>query len=383
MPKIVIVAAHRTPQGKFLGALSKFSAVDLAVCAGKAALSRIGPENIDLTIIGNVLGAGAGMNVGRQIALYLGIPQESPAFSVNMMCASGMKAILLGTEAIRSGEASVVLCGGTESMSNAPYVLPRARTGLKFGDATLNDTILCDGLVDAFTKTHMGLTAERLARDFAITREQQDEFAAMSHQRWKAAQESDCFQNELVPLAELKQDEHPRPDTTVASLTKLKPAFDASGTVTAGNSSGINDGAALLILCSEETARNRNWKPLAQITSHASAGCDPALMGLGPVHAVRKLLEKTRTKLTDFDAIEINEAFAAQTLACLKQLGLGHNQVNSHGGAIALGHPIGTSGARLIVHLAHQISLGKSRRALATLCIGGGMGQAVGLSPMD
>lgn len=381
MTRICIVAAKRTPQGKFLGSLAKLSAVDLAVAAGQSALEGIEPAAIEQVIVGNVLSAGQGMNVARQVGVKLGLPIATPAFSVNMMCASGMQAVMLAAQAIRAGDADVVLCGGTESMSNAPYLLPRARAGYKLGDGVLVDSLLRDGLVDAFDDEHMGNTAERLAKQYDLSRIDQDRFAAASQQRYGQAKDAGKFSNEITPVGDLDHDEHARPTTTAESLAGLKPAFRKDGTVTAGNASGINDGAAMLVVCSEAAARKHGWKPLASITAWASAGCDPKVMGLGPVYAVRKLCEQTGKQPSEFDAIELNEAFAAQSLACLKELDLAFDasHVNRNGGAIALGHPIGASGARLITHLAHQIASGHSQNALATLCVGGGMGAAVAM----
>ncbi len=383
MSRVAVIAARRTPQGRFLGSLSKFSAVDLAVAAGKAALDDLPDaelaKSVDLSILGNVLSAGTGMNVARQLGVRLGLPIEGTAFAVNMMCASGMKAIMLGCEAIAAGSAQVVLCGGTESMSQAPFLLQRARSGLKLGDATLVDSLLNDGLIDAFDRKHMGLSAERLAAEYAIGRTEQDEFAARSQSRYAIAFDEGRFASEIVPVVGLSADEHPRPETSVESLAKLTPAFDPNGSVTAGNASGINDGAAMVLLCSEAFAASRGIEPLAVIEGFAEAGCDPARMGLGPVFATKRLLNRTGVKMDDFDTIEINEAFAVQTLACLRELGCDPDAVNPDGGAIALGHPIGASGARLIVHLVHRIASGSTKKGLATLCVGGGMGAAVRL----
>ena len=383
MNEVCIVAAQRTPQGKFLGALQNQTAVDLATHAGAATLRGIGAENIDQLIIGNVLSAGQGMNIARQIGVRLGLPLSVPAFTVNMMCASGMQAVILAAQAIRAGEARVVLCGGTESMSNAPYLLPRARTGYKLGDATVQDSLLGDGLVDAFDHEHMALSTERLAAHYQISRTEQDAFAARSQQRYAAAHAAGTFAAELVTVGKLDRDEHPRPETTVETLSKLKPSFKPDGTITAGNASGINDGASLLVVCDHRRALEKGWPVLAKIRASASIGCDPKWMGLGPVHATRRLCEQSGLTPDQFDSVEINEAFAAQTLACLRELQLDENRVNPHGGAIALGHPIGASGARLITHLAHCIAQGKSKLALATLCVGGGMGSAVALARAD
>jgi acetyl-CoA C-acetyltransferase len=368
---IWITSAKRTPQGRFLGSLVKHSAVDLAVAAGRAALAGLDPERIDQVIVGNVLGAGLGMNVARQVGVKLGLPVRVPAFTVNMMCASGMQAVRLAAQAIMAGEARIVLCGGTESMSNAPHLLPRSRTGYKLGDAVMVDSLLRDGLVDAFSGDHMGLTAERLAKSHSISREDQDRFAAASQQRWKTAHDAGRFAKELVPLDGLAEDEHPRSDTTAEKLSTLKPTFQKDGSVTAGNASGLNDGAAMLVVCDEAAGREAGLEPLMLIEKTAAVGCEPDLMGLGPVHATRAL----GIAPDGFDAVEINEAFAAQALACIRELRLDENKVNADGGAIALGHPIGASGARLLVHLAHQ----SHPRSLATLCVGGGMGCAVAL----
>lgn len=369
MKPIWIVAAKRTPQGRFLGALAKKSAVELGVVAAKAALASLQPAWIDEVIVGNVLSAGLGMNVARQIALGAGLAVSVPAYSVNMMCASGMQAVRLAVQAIESGAARTVLCGGTESMSNAPYLLNRARAGYKLGDGVLIDSLLRDGLVDAFSDVHMGVTAERLAQKYGISREAQDEFAATSQQRYATALAAGNFREEIVPVDKVTQDEHPRPETTVATLATLKPAFSEGGSVTAGNAAGINDGAAMLVVCSEERGRELGLEPLARLTANVAVGCEPAEMGLGPVHATRKL----GREVGDYDVIELNEAFAAQSLACVQELGLDPARVNVDGGAIALGHPIGASGARLLVHLAHR----RPQRGLATLCVGGGMGCAM------
>jgi acetyl-CoA C-acetyltransferase len=369
MKPIWIVSAKRTPQGRFLGGLVKLSAVDLGVAAAKAALADIDPAGIDTVFVGNVLGAGLGMNIARQIALGAGLPIVTPATTVNMMCASGMQAVILATHAIRAGAARMVLCGGTESMSNAPFLLDRARSGYKLGDGVLIDSILRDGLTDAFGKEHMGVTAERLAERYRISREAQDQFAARSQERYAKASAAGHFQDEIVGVGKLTADEHPRPETTVATLGTLRPAFDENGTVTAGNASGINDGAAMLVVCDEDRGRELGLTPMMTITSSAAVGCEPSLMGLGPVHATRKL----GRDVAEFDLIELNEAFAAQSLACIQELGMDEEKVNADGGAIALGHPIGASGARLLVHLAHR----RPKRGLATLCVGGGMGCAV------
>jgi len=369
MTPIWIVSAKRTPQGRFLGSLAKYSAVDLAVAAGRAVVSGMDPRLIDSVIVGNVLGAGLGMNVARQVGVKLGLPVATSAYTVNMMCASGMQAVALGGQAIRAGEARMVLCGGTESMSNTPYLLNRARSGYKLGDGVLIDTLLRDGLTDAFSDEHMGLTAERIAERYGVTREDQDHFAAQSQQRCAEAFAAGVYDNEIVALDELSADEHPRAGSTVEKLSTLKPAFSKEGTVTAGNASGINDGAAMLLLCDAEYGREHGLEPMMVITKTAAVGCEPEVMGLGPIYATRKVCDDPG----EFDHVEINEAFAAQSLACVRELGLDPARVNPDGGAIALGHPIGASGARLITHLAHR----RPKRGLATLCVGGGMGCAV------
>ena len=380
--EIWITAAKRTVQGRFLGGLSGYSSVDLAVAAGEAALTGIDKATVDQVIVGNVLSAGQGMNVGRQVGVKLGLPRETPGFSVNMMCASGLQAVALGAQAIRAGDAGVVLCGGTESMSNAPYLLERARSGYKLGDGRLVDSLLRDGLVDSFTSEHMGVTAERLARSFGLSREAQDVYAARSHRRYAEAVKAGRFDDERVPLGECLTDEHPRPETTEGDLARLKATFRDDGTVTPGNASGINDGAAMIVLCGEKAGRRYGWEPMVRVAAWVSEGCDPERMGLGPVYAVRKLCAKEGTAVADYDMIELNEAFGAQALACSKELGLDPDdpRVNRDGGAIALGHPIGASGARLITHLAHRMARDrKIRRGLAALCVGGGMGVAMAL----
>lgn len=378
---VYIVAAKRTPQGRLLGALSTYSAADLAVHAGAAALEGVSPDIIDRAIVGNVLGAGQKLNIARQVALRLNLLVHVPAFTVNMACASGMLAVSLAEQAIRLGEAEVVLCGGTESMSNAPYLLPKARRGYKLGDGVLIDTALSDGLTDALCGEHMGITAERLAKEYKLDRDMQDAFALRSQQRTAQAMERGVYTDELVTVGKLERDEHPRQDSTSDTLASLKPAFDPAGTVTAGNSSGINDGAAMLLVASAEAVKKHGLTPLAEVEASTQIGCDPKRMGLGPVYAIRALCDKLGCAVDAFDSIELNEAFAAQALACMIDLKLlpDADHVNRHGGAIALGHPIGASGARLVTHLAHQVHKGHSQRALATLCVGGGMGSAMSL----
>ncbi len=364
-----IVAAKRTPQGRLLGALAKYSAVELAVIAAQAALRGIDPAWVDWVVVGNVLGGGLGMNMARQIGVGAGLPVSVPAFTINMMCASGLQAVMLASQAIQSGSARMVLCGGAESMSNAPYMLSRVRIGYKLGDGVLIDSVLRDGLNDAFSHEHMGATAERLAGLRRISREEQDHFAARSQQRYAAAAAAGHYRDEIVPVDKLDKDEPPRPDTKVETLAKLPAAFQPKGTITAGNASGITDGASMLIVCSEEFGRECGLTPLMVIVAGKSTGCEPAVMGLGPVFATRQVSSDPG----EFDMIELNEAFAAQSLACIKELGLDESKVNPDGGSIALGHPIGATGARLLVHLAHR----RPQRGLATLCVGGGMGCAM------
>lgn len=364
-----IVSARRTPQGRFLGSLAKKSAVELGVCAARAALEAINPQLIESVIIGNVLGAGLGMNVARQIAVRSGIPIQTPAFTVNMMCASGMQAVILAAQAIRAGAAKSVLCGGTESMSNAPHLLAGARSGLKFGDGHLIDSIQRDGLTDTFSGEAMGLIGERIAEKYSVSRQHQDEFAVRSQQQYARALADGRFRAELVAVDSVDRDEPPRPETTIAGLASLRPAFRPDGSVTAGNSSGINDGAAMLVVCHPEWGHAQGLIPLAVITKTASIGCEPSLMGMGPVYATRLVSSDP----AEFDHVELNEAFAAQAIACLRELSLAEDRVNPDGGAIALGHPIGASGARLLVHLAHR----RPKKGLATLCVGGGQGCAV------
>ncbi len=383
MSRYFIIAAKRTPQGRFLGKLSSHSAVDLAVAAGNKALAEIDPTVIDGVIIGNILSAGQGMNIARQIGVKVGVPLDRPAYTVNMMCASGLWSIILAAQAIKAEEAFVVLCGGTESMSNAPYLLERARQGYKLGDGAVIDSILRDGLVDSFDHQHMGTTAERLANEYKISRKEQDTFAEISQRRYADAVSAGHYAEEIITVDGLDKDEHPRPETTLEQLATLKPVFDKKGSVTAGNSSGINDGAAMLVVCGEKALRDHNWEPLAELGTWASVGCDPKYMGLGPVYATRKLCEQYGCEVDNFDTVEINEAFAVQTLACLNELKLDRDKVNQDGGAIALGHPVGASGARLATHIAHRIHAGKTQKGLASLCVGGGMGVAVSLQSIS
>ena len=388
MKEVVIASAARTPIGSFGGALSGFSSAELGAVAAKAALERAGISASDVSevIVGNVLSAAQGQNVARQVALKAGLPVEVPAMTLNMVCGSGLRAISLAVQMIRSGEADVVLAGGTESMSNAAYALKKARTGYKMGHDQLVDTMISDGLWDAFNDVHMGVTAENIAAEKAISREAQDAFAAQSQQRAEAAQAAGVFTDEIVPVAIPQKkgepvlfavDEYPRAGTTSETLAKLRPAFQKDGTVTAGNASGINDGAAMLVVMSREAADRLGVKPLARVIGIGSAGVDPKVMGLGPIPASKKALAQAGLTVADLDLVEANEAFAVQSLAVMQDLGLDPAKTNVSGGAIALGHPIGASGARIATTLLYGMQRLGARRGLATLCIGGGMGTAV------
>ncbi|MCL2753072.1 MAG: acetyl-CoA C-acetyltransferase [Defluviitaleaceae bacterium] len=388
MRDVVIVSAVRTPIGSFGGVFKDVSAVELGVVASRAAIERakIAPELIEEVIFGNVLQAGLGQNIARQISVYADIPEAVPSYTINKVCGSGLKAVQLAASSIATGEADVVLCGGTENMSAAPYLQKNLRWGSKMGDAALVDTIVHDGLTDVFNNYHMGVTAENLAQKFNITREQQDEYAAQSQQKAQAAIESGRFAAEIasVEIAQRKgdpiiidKDEYPRANTTTEGLGKLRPAFAKDGTVTAGNASGINDGAAVLVLMSAKKAAELGIVPLVTIVSCANVGVNPAEMGLGPVPASQKALQKAGLTVSDLDLIEANEAFAAQALSVSQELGLDPAKVNVNGGAIALGHPIGASGARVLVTLIHQMMEQKATYGLATLCVGGGQGTSM------
>ncbi len=388
MKEIVIVSAVRTPVGAYGGGFKNFSAVDLGVVAAKEALKRagIGPDKVDEVIFGNVLQAGQGQNVARQVSIGTGIPIEVPSFTVNKVCGSGLKSIALAAQAIASGESDIVLAGGTENMSMAPYLLKSARWGQRMGDGTLEDYMVKDGLTDIFNKYHMGITAENIVEKYGFTREQQDELALTSQNRAEEAIKSGRFKDEIVPV-EIPQrrgdpvvvdtDEHPKFGTTKESLAKLRPAFKKDGSVTAGNASGINDGAAALVLMSKEKAEELGIKPLATIVSYAAAGVDPAIMGTGPIPATRKALKNAGLTIEDIDLIEANEAFAAQALSVITDLKFNTDIVNVNGGAIALGHPIGASGARILVTLLYEMEKRGVEKGLATLCIGGGQGIAM------
>ena len=388
MREVVIVSAARTAVGNFGGALAGLSAVELGRIAVQGALSRAGvdPGIIDEVVIGNVLAAGLGQNVARQVALKAGLDASVSAFSLNKVCGSGLRAISLAAQIIKAGDAEVVLAGGTESMSNAPYLLDKARFGYKMGDGAFVDSMIRDGLWDATNNYHMGITAENVAAQYGITRQAQDQFSATSQQRAEKAIREGRFKDEIIPVVMPQKkgdpktfdtDEFPRLGTTAEALGKLRPAFKADGTVTAGNASGINDGAAMLLVMCAEKARLLGLKPMARIVSYASAGLDPAVMGYGPVPASRKALEKAGLAVSDLGLVEANEAFAAQALAVTAGLGLDPDKTNVSGGAIAIGHPIGASGARIATSLLFGMKRTHVQYGLATLCIGGGMGTAV------
>ena len=374
---LFIVSAKRTPFGRFLGSLAGKSPVDLAVAAARAALEGLDAQHIEACYVGNVLSAGHGMNIARQVGLDVGLPISVPAATINQMCVSGMSAILGAIHAIRSGEVGAALCGGTESMSRAPRLLHESRSGKKFGSLQMADSLLQDGLIDPSSGQHMGHTAEFLAEKFEISREAQDAFAIESHRKWAAAEKAGVFSAERIVLEDLSTDEQARPDTRPEKLAQLAPAFCPQGTVTAANASGINDGAAILIVANADACEAHGWNPLARITGWAVVGCDPQTMGLGPVFALRRLEERHGVSFRKVDTVEINEAFAAQTLACLRELAI--EEVNPCGGAIAIGHPIGASGGRLATHLAHRIHSRTIRSGIASLCVGGGMGIALAL----
>jgi len=388
MREVVIVAAARTAIGSFGGALSKVTAVELGVTAAKEAIKRAGikPELIEEAIIGNVIQAGLGQNVARQIAINAGLADASSALTVNKVCGSGLRSVSLAAQIIMCGDAEIVLAGGTESMSNAPYVLPVNRWGARMGDGKTVDTMIKDSLWDAFNDYHMGVTAENIAEEWNLTRDDQDQFALKSQLKTEKAIKAGKFKDEIVPVVIPQRkgdpivfdtDEFPKFGSTIEKLGKLKPAFKKGGTVTAANASGINDGAAMFIVMSKAKADELGVKALVTIKSYGSAGVDPKIMGYGPVPATQKALKKAGITVKDLDLVEANEAFAAQSLAVAKDLGLNPEIVNVNGGALALGHPVGASGARILVSLIHEMIKRDSKTGLATLCIGGGQGTAV------
>ncbi len=385
---VVIVAAARTAIGTFGGSLASLPASKLGstVIANLLERARLSPEQVDEVILGQVLTAGCGQNPARQAALGAGLPVETPALTINKVCGSGLKAVQLGMQAILCGDADVIIAGGQENMSQAPHVVPGSRNGVKMGDWKLKDSMIVDGLWDAFNQYHMGVTAENIAKKYEFSRQAQDQFAASSQQKAEKALAENRFQDEIVPV-EIPQrkgdpvifdrDEYPRPGTTAEALGKLRPAFDREGTVTAGNASGLNDGAAGVVLMSEEKARELGLTPIATIKACASHGVDPAIMGTGPIPASTKCLQKAGWDVTDLDLIEANEAFAAQAMSVNTDMGWDPDKVNVNGGAIALGHPIGASGSRILVSLLYEMQRRDAKRGLATLCIGGGMGIAL------
>lgn len=383
-----IVAPVRTPVGRFNGKLSGTPASDLGAIAIRESLKRAGisPAEIDEVIIGNVLQGGQGQGPGRQASIKAGIPVEVPAYAVNMMCASGLKAVAMAAQAVALGDADLVVAGGMESMSMAPYLLQKARTGYRMGHGELLDSMILDGLWCVFSGYHMGVTAENLAEKYGISRQEQDEFALKSQIKAEQAIKAGRFEEEIVPVeipqkgappTIVDQDEHPRFGTTLEALSKLPPAFKKDGTVTAGNSSGINDGASAMVVASEERVRSLGLRPMARIISYASAGVEPSIMGIGPVEAIRRALRKASLKLDDIGLVELNEAFAAQSLAVLREIPIDPDILNVNGGAIALGHPIGASGARILTTLLYEMKRRSVKYGLASLCVGGGMGMAM------
>jgi len=380
---IVITSAVRTPIGMFRGSLKEMKASDLGALVIKAAIekSNLKSDDIDELIMGQVLTAGAGQNPARQTAIQAGMPVEKTAYIINQVCGSGLRSIAAGYQSIALNDSKIVIAGGQESMTNSPHAI-HYRNNNKLDESKLVDTVIKDGLWDAFNGYHMGVTAENVASKWQITREEQDNFSLSSQLKTKKAQAEGKFKNEIIPILiddknKIEVDEHPRADMTLERLSKLKPSFKIDGTVTPGNASGINDGAAAVVLMSLDEAKKRNLNPLAKIISWAVCGVDPSLMGSGPIPASKKALEKAGWKINDLDLIESNEAFAAQSLAVMKDLNLPAEKVNVNGGAIALGHPIGASGARVLVTLIHEMQKRKAKKGLATLCIGGGMGIAM------
>lgn len=386
MKEVLIGGAVRTPIGDLNGSLAGVSAVELGKVSAAESLKRAGvnPSEVNEVIIGNVLQAGMGQNPARQIAIVCGIPQTVPSFTANQVCGSGLKAIDLARRSVLLGEAEAVLAGGIESMSNAPYILPTLRQGARLGECIARDTVVSDGLTDVFGQCHMGITAENVAVKYGITREAQDCFALESQQRYAAARQKNIFKDEIMPVVirqrkgevVVEHDEHPRPDTTIGTLSKLRPAFKPDGTVTAGNASGINDGAASVVVFAGDRGIADRSK-CVRIRDIACVGCEPELMGMGPVGAVNSLLARQKMNIGDIDVWELNEAFAAQSLAVLNELRIDPAKVNVNGGAIAIGHPIGASGARIVVSLIHQMKRQNAGLGIASLCIGGGMGLAI------
>ena len=393
MEYAVLLSACRTPIGAFGGSLKDLSAADLGAVVVREVVCRAGvsPSDVGDVTLGCVLQAGAGMNVARQAALKAGLPVDTPAETINRVCGSGLAAVIHAAEALRAGYTDLIVAGGTESMSNAPYVMKQARWGLRMGHGELVDTMIADGLTCAIASCHMGVTAEEIVGRYGISREDQDAFAVESQQRATRAIREGRFKAEVVPVEvpqkrgeplRIETDEYPRPETSIDKLKGLRAAFKKDGTVTAGNSSGINDGAAALVVSTETKARALGRKPLARILSYATVGVDPKIMGMGPAPAIRRALDRADLKIDDIDLIELNEAFAAQSLAVVRDLGLDPARVNPYGGAIALGHPIGASGARILTTLVHALRGRRERRGIAALCVGGGMGVAMVVESM-
>ncbi|MDD2715193.1 MAG: acetyl-CoA C-acetyltransferase [Candidatus Wallbacteria bacterium] len=388
MNNAYIVSAVRTAIGNFGGSLAGFSAVQLGTIAAKEALKRgnLNPADVDEVLMGCILQASLGQNVARQVQIGAGIPVEKTAMTINMLCGSGLRSVAMAAQAVKAGDAELIIAGGTESMSNSPYYLTTNRFGAKMGHQTIQDSMIMDGLTDVFNNYHMGITAENIAEKYKITRQEQDAFACASQNKAEAAIKAGRYQDEIVAVAipqkkgdpiQFSQDEFPRFGCTVEGLAKLKPAFKKDGTVTAANASGINDGAAAVAVCSENYLKKNNLKPMARIVAYAYSGVDPSVMGLGPVGAVRATLDRAGWKISDLELIEANEAFAVQSIAVGRDLGWDISRVNVNGGAIALGHPIGASGDRILVTLLYEMKKRNLRKGLATLCIGGGMGIAV------
>ncbi|MCG2585771.1 acetyl-CoA C-acetyltransferase [Massilia sp. TS11] len=387
MEEVVIVAAGRTAVGKFGGSLAKVPAAELGATVIKGLLAKTGidPASINEVILGQVLTAGCGQNPARQAVIKAGLPDMVPAFVVSKVCGSGLKATHLAAQAIQCGDASIIIAGGQENMSASPHVLPNSRDGFRMGDAKLVDTMIVDGLWDVYNQYHMGITAENVAKKFDVTREEQDQFALASQAKAEAAQKAGKFKDEIIPVeiaskkgnVVVDTDEYPKHGSTYESLAGLRPAFSKDGTVTAGNASGINDGAAAVIMMSASKARELGLTPLAKVKAYASSGLEPSIMGMGPVSASRACLKKAGWTPADLDLMEINEAFAAQAIAVNKEMGWDTSKINVNGGAIALGHPIGASGARVLVTLLHEMIRRDAKKGLASLCIGGGMGVAL------
>lgn len=388
MKEVVIVSAARTPIGSYGGSFKDVSAVELGTIAAKEALKRgnVDPNMVDEVIFGNVLSAGLGQNIARQVAIHAGIPEEVSSYTINKVCGSGLKTVALAAQAIKAGDAEIVLVGGSENMSQAPYLLKTARWGQRMGDGTMVDYMVHDGLTDIFNNYHMGITAENIVDKYELTREEQDEFAVLSQNKAEEAIKAGRFKDEIAPVSIAQRkgdpivvdtDEYPRFGANIEGMARLRPAFKRDGSVTAGNASGINDGAAALIIMSREKCEELGLVPMATIASYASAGVDPNIMGTGPIPASKKALEKAGLTIEDIDLVEANEAFAAQSLSVVKDLNLDPEKTNVNGGAIALGHPIGASGSRILVSLLYEMEKRDAKKGLATLCIGGGQGIAL------